>query len=293
MQTLDALQKRIQTTGDLLGVVKTMKSLAAVNIRHFERAARSLTEYAEVVEQGWAVLFRSGELTLPAGRETRALILVVGSDQGMCGQFNELATRAALQEGDRIVGKGLDVAYWSAGDRIRIGLEDAGRVVVKHFSIPGTLGGVNLMVEGLVPHLAEWYRSGQGRFHVVHNAEGEREGYAPLVHNVLPLDKDWEEKVTAAPWPSRCLPQTYLPTEALFAGLFEQHLFASLYGALVRSMAAENAARLAAMQAAENNIEDMRAHLQMTFHQIRQDSITGELLDIVSGFEAMIKQAGR
>ncbi len=71
MQTLDALQKRIKTTTDLLSVVKTMKSLAAVNIRHFERAAQSLVQYAQVVEHGWSVLFRSGGVMLPQARKAR------------------------------------------------------------------------------------------------------------------------------------------------------------------------------------------------------------------------------
>jgi F-type H+-transporting ATPase subunit gamma len=264
-----------------------------VNIRHFERAALSMTEYAEVVEQGWSVLFRSGELALPGGRESRALILVVGSDQGMCGQFNELAIRAGLREGDRLAGQGVDVAYWAAGERIGGGLEDEGRNVVDRVSIPGTLGGVTFAVEGLAARLAEWYQSGQGQFHVVHNAQTELEGYAPLVHRVLPLDTFWKENLLSDPWPSRCLPQTYLPTEVLFTGLFEQHLFVSLYGALARSMAAENAARLGAMQAAEKNIDEMRFHLQRKYRQIRQDIITGELLDIVSGVEAISEPRGR
>lgn len=287
MQTLDVLKRRIKTTGDLLGVVKTMKSLAAVNIRHFERAAQSLTEYADVVQQGWAVFFRSGGMMMPASRESRAVILAVGSDQGMCGQFNELATHVSLRLGEQLVKTGQDVAYWTVGERIRSGLEDSGQGVDVHLSIPGTLGGIDTVVGDLVRRMAEWHRSGAGHFYVVHNAQTDGEGYASLEHRILPLDRDWGESVSAAPWPGRCLPQAYLPVEVMFAGLFEQHLFVSLYGALARSMAAENAARLAAMQAAEKNIEEMRSELQRKFLQTRQDSITGELLDIVSGFEAM------
>ncbi len=55
MQQLEAVRKKIATTGDLLSVVKTMKSLAAVNIRHFENAAKGVGEYAEVVDKGWTV----------------------------------------------------------------------------------------------------------------------------------------------------------------------------------------------------------------------------------------------
>ena len=287
MQTLDVLQQRIKTTGDLLGVVRTMKSLAAVNIRHFERAAQSLTQYADVVEQGWTVLLRAGGVMLPASRVNRAVILVVGSDQGMCGQFNELAVRESLGTADRVRKQGMDISFWCAGDRVRSGLEDAGHMVEHHFVIPGTLGGVDGVVGQLVQEMARWQRRGVGRFYVVHNTPSSTEGYGTLEHRILPLDKAWGEKIARTPWPGRCLPQVLLPGEALFFRLFEQHLFVSLYGALARSMAAENAARLAAMQVAEKNIEEMRNDLEGEFRQSRQTSITGELLDIVAGFEAM------
>jgi F-type H+-transporting ATPase subunit gamma len=55
MQTLESLNRKIKTAQDLLGVVKTMKSLAAVNIRQFERAVESLEQYRAVVDMGWTV----------------------------------------------------------------------------------------------------------------------------------------------------------------------------------------------------------------------------------------------
>lgn len=287
MQTLEALQKRIKTTSDLLSVVKTMKSLAAVNIRHFERAAQSLTRYAEIVEQGWSALFRSRGVMLPVGRMKNAVILVVGSDQGMCGQFNEQAVQAALATYKQFRKDRLKVTFWTTGDRVRAGLEDAGEKSEFHFSIPGTLGGVDKVVGDLVGHMAEWQRRSLGRFHVVHNIQYGRESYTPQNRRVLPLDREWCEQLIKMEWPGPSLPQTYLPGDILFAGLFEQHLFVSLYGAIVQSMAAENAARLFAMQAAEKNIEDMREELQGHFRQTRQNSITGELLDVMAGFEAM------
>lgn len=287
MQTLDALQKRIGSTGELLGVVRTMKSLAAVNIRHFEQAAHSLLEYAEVVELGWTVLFRSGEFALQTGNDDRAVVLVVGADQGMCGQFNEIVLRAGLSLGEQLDEEGLGVAYWSASDRVKDGLIDLGLTVNEHVSIPGTLGGVGEIVSDLVDRMAHWNQKGGGRFYVVHNAQAESGRYAPVKHHVLPLDRKWSERFAKASWPRRNLPKVMLPGDVLFSRLFNQHLFVSLYGALVQSMAAENAARLAAMQAAEKNIVEMRETLQGDFRQARQAAITSELLDIVAGVEAL------
>lgn len=287
MQTMDSLQKRIKTTSDLLAVVKTMKSLAAVNIRHFDRAARSMMAYAEVVEQAWSVLFRSGGITLPAAKADKGVVLVIGSDQGMCGQFNEVVTQAGLSVVRRLDEEGINAIFWSAGARVGATMEDGGKKPQLHFSMPGTLGGVDRVVTKLIECMAEAKHAGTERFHVVYNAQNESEGYSPKEDRVLPLDATWAMKRVSAPWPSRCLPQTLNPGEIMFSGLFAQHLFVSLYGAITRSMAAENSARLAAMHAAEKNIDEMRTELQGDFRQTRQNAITGELLDIMAGFEAM------
>ena len=73
----------------------------------------------------------------------------------------------------------------------------------------------------------------------------------------------------------------------LIYALIGQHLFVSLYQALAESLASENAARLGAMQAAENNIEERLQDLHLQYNQLRQSTITEELLDIVAGFEVL------
>jgi F-type H+-transporting ATPase subunit gamma len=73
----------------------------------------------------------------------------------------------------------------------------------------------------------------------------------------------------------------------LFSALLRQYLFISLFRAFGDSLASENASRLASMQGAEKNIRDLLETLYNQYHQRRQMAITEELLDIVSGFEAL------
>jgi F-type H+-transporting ATPase subunit gamma len=73
----------------------------------------------------------------------------------------------------------------------------------------------------------------------------------------------------------------------LFSQLVQQYLFISLYQAMAASLAAENASRLAATQSAERNIRDRLEDLTSQYRQQRQSAITAELLDVVSGFEAL------
>ena len=75
--------------------------------------------------------------------------------------------------------------------------------------------------------------------------------------------------------------------DRLFSALVRQYLFVSLYRAYTESMASENGARLSSMQAAEKNIQERLEELTAMHRQQRQESITSELLDIVSGFEAL------
>lgn len=289
MQTLEGLKKRIRTASDLLSLVKTMKGLAAVNIRHFEQAAHSLEEYSMVVEQAWQVLLLSEGEVAPFPKTKKAVILVIGSDQGMCGQFNEVILQHAQIEKKSLQASGIETEFWVAGDRIRSGLDDAGLPPSLTFHIPSTLGGIHSVVAEFVEHIAIWkYKRGVTRFSTVFNTPIGMQRYIPHRERILPLDQEWTDKRTNEAWPERCRPQFFIPTKQLLGGLFEQHLFVSLYGALARSLAAENTARLMAMQAAEKNIMDMRDTQEAKFRELRQSAITEELLDIVSGFEALI-----
>ncbi|HPL64363.1 MAG TPA: F0F1 ATP synthase subunit gamma [Syntrophales bacterium] len=76
----------------------------------------------------------------------------------------------------------------------------------------------------------------------------------------------------------------------MFSLLVRQYIFVNLYRALVESLASENASRMASMQGAEKNIEDRKEELAGELRRVRQDAITGELLDIVSGYETILTE---
>ena len=77
-----------------------MKSLAAVNIRQYERAVEALEEYRKIIDMGWQILFRSGGVPPWSVTGNTAVCMVMGSDQGMCGQFNEAIISHAMAEVD-------------------------------------------------------------------------------------------------------------------------------------------------------------------------------------------------
>jgi F-type H+-transporting ATPase subunit gamma len=74
---------------------------------------------------------------------------------------------------------------------------------------------------------------------------------------------------------------------ATLRALIREYLFVSLFRACAESLASENASRLAAMQRADKNINDLLEDLNRTFHRFRQNGIDEELFDVISGFEAL------
>lgn len=285
MESLEVLDKKIKTAGDLLSVVKTMKTMAAVNMRRFEQAAEAMGGFGEVLELAWRYLFAG-----PAGARSvsfhteETICLVIGSDQGMCGQFNEVIAREAAE---LLKGEKGDLVFWSSGERVRASLEGFGISSKAHFALPAGVEAVSDRVyEVVTAAAAEHEQSGGVRLLVAANVPTGAARYEPQIMQAFPLSPERMAELVAAGKPNRCLPMLTAEEGVLFRDIFRLHVFATLYAAFGRSMAAENAARLASMQSAEKNIMELADDLSGRRSRTRQEQITSELLDVVVGFEA-------
>jgi len=290
MQTIEPLKRKIKSAQDLLSVVKTMKVLAAVSIRQYEKALESLVEYNRTVEMGLQVVLKQRpegiRIAGPVLKE-RLGVIIFGSDQGMVGQFNEVIARYAVSEMDKLRVKRENRRVLAVGMRVISALEEAGQPVEEYFSPPGSTAAITPAVEDLALKMENW-RSQQKIDQIVifYNKESGA-SYSPHTIHLWPVDSIWFQDLEQKPWPSRAVPFFTMDWNRLFSSLIQQYLFVSLYRAFAESLSSENAGRLASMQAAERNIEDLLGELNFQFHQQRQSSITEELLDIVAGFEAL------
>jgi F-type H+-transporting ATPase subunit gamma len=93
--------------------------------------------------------------------------------------------------------------------------------------------------------------------------------------------------LVSLPWPTKNLPEVLGPTAATARALVREYLFVSIFQACAESLASENASRLAAMERAERNIDQLREELQHTFYRLRQNKIDEELFDVIAGVEAV------
>lgn len=290
MQTLELLTKRIHTTQDLKSIVRTMKTLSAVSIRQYEAAVVSLRTYNRTIELGLQVLLqqRVAPPTLRRRELGRPVAVIFGSDHGLCGRFNEeitgfaerwLDSRPDLEPGPRVLAVGARAA----------GLLDAiDRAADELLFLPGAVGGLTETAETILLTVERW-READGVTEVVlfFNRRGEEGLTKPQATTLLPLDAAYLRRLAQRPWPSRRLPTFTMDTERLFAALVRQRLFITVFQAAAESLASEHATRLAAMQAAERNIEETLEDMHADYRRKRQDSITSELLDVVSGFETL------
>lgn len=290
MQTIEQLKRKIQSASDLLSVVKTMKVLAAVSIRQYERARESLVEYNRTVETGLQVVLKKRpegiRIAEPVPKE-RLGAIVFGSDQGMVGQFNEVIARHAVSEMDKLQMKRGNRMVLAVGMRVVTYLEETGQPVEEYFSQPGSTAAITPAVEDMTLKMEEWlYQQKIDHIVIFYNRELGT-SYSPHTIHLLPVDPGWFQDLEQKPWPSSAIPFFTMDWNRLFSSLIQQYLFVSLYRAFAESLASENSGRLASMHAAERNIENLLEELNSQFQQQRQSSITEELLDIVAGFEAL------
>ena len=289
MQTLESLSDALETSGDIKSIVRTMKALSAASIRQFEQAEEALGDYAHTIDLGLTALLHDrrdrGLPLLRTGVEgsSRTALIVIGSERGLCGRYNETVARHAL---DRI--EGPETLLTVIGLRAAARLEAAGHGVDKLFTGPGSAAGLSELVQSVIVQSDRWQREdGIGRIRVVHNRREGRTLAKPIERQLLPLPDTYLNSLLDAPWPGPGLPFFRMSPPALLSWLVQQRLFVSLYRALAEALASEHATRLAAMQGAERNIEERRADLMQVYRIKRQETITRELMDVISGFEAV------
>jgi F-type H+-transporting ATPase subunit gamma len=298
-ETTASLRRKINSAGDLQSVVRSMKALAASSIGQYEKSVSALTDYYRAVELGLGACFRESATTiLVAERKGQKVAgatgaVVFGSDQGLVGQFNDVVADYAIKTLAALPGK---PQVWAVGERVHARLADAGLPLAGLFAVPNSVKAIAPLVGQILVETETRYspsatlRTGQGEItelHLFYNRPTSGAVYAPVSQRLLPLDENWRRKLAELPWPTKNLPEVMGGGTATVRALIREYLFVSLFRACAESLASENASRLAAMQRAEKNIDELLENLNRTFHRLRQSGIDEELFDVVSGFEAL------
>lgn len=282
------LRQRIASVHELLEVTAAMRSLAAVRVQQAQEALTGIRQYTAVVADAMAealpllspeVAIRGGHV--PADARGRRGLLVFASEHGFVGTFNERLLDRAQTE--LAAGDGL---LFMVGGRGALVAEERGLDVswaVSMATHPGqvidiaqrvAMGLYRRFVEGEIARidlLFARYRSGGG-------SEVER-------LRLLPIDLQ-----AFAGRPPLSPPLLNLPPAELVERLVEEYFFAELSRAAMESFTSENGARLQVMDSAHETVEDRLADLSNRARQARQEEVTTELIDVVTGAEALLER---
>ncbi len=289
MEELDVLKRRVKNASELMSLVKVMKAISSANVREYGRAIETLQEYNRTIELGLQVaMMQSGRRSPPiraARGKARLGAVIFGSDQGLIGKFNEQVALYAVEKMNEIEHE--ERVALAVGARVVDRLEASGLKVDSHFSFSGSLAGITQVMLDVLLKVEDWREKSTDQIVLFYNRQASGASFSPHMAYLYPLDGQWLGKITERKWPCRTIPTCSMDREQIFSSLVREYIFFSLYRAFVESLVSENSSRLLSMQMAEKNIEEHLGELTVQLHRQRQDAITSELLDVVTGFEAL------
>lgn len=289
--SLDDMTRRIAAATKVGSVVHIMKVISATQIRRCELAAEASRAYEAVIAQAFGPLFRSGgfSASAPVGPDAMTVIIVLGTDQGLVGTFNDQLVDYALP----LLRGYAHRKVFSVGRRLADRLKDHGIGVEKTYGVPRSTGSISSAVLDVLTDIEKIFTEDQEASCVVmYNRPESRQGYQPTTTRIIPLDEKWVAHMGTSSWPTRQIPQVVGPPQVSLTRLLREHLLVALCRAFAESLSSEHTSRFQAMQRAEKNIDEVHADISQRINLFRQTAVDAELFDVISGFSALSNEVG-
>jgi F-type H+-transporting ATPase subunit gamma len=279
------LKRRIRSIRNTMQLTKAMKMVAAAKLRRAQERMLSARPYAERTRRVLQALASKADaethpLLSPRG-DQRIEAVVVTADRGLCGGFNAGAIRAAIQFFKDHPGR--DISVNAIGKKGRDALRGHKRVaewvdVFRHVEY----SKAQEIAAGLMKRYMD---SEVDRIFLVYNEFKSAIQATPVVKQLLPIATD---AFDAGDDGEASGDYIYEPSaQALFAALLPHYVENQVFQAMIESAAAEHGARMTAMDAATKNAGELIENLTLTMNRVRQASITTEIIEVVSGAEAL------
>jgi F-type H+-transporting ATPase subunit gamma len=300
MASLKQLRTRIKSVKSTQKITKAMKMVAASKLRRAQDRAEAARPYSDRIESVIANLAKSADpVNAPAlliGRknadgsqkEDRVLLIVTSSDRGLCGGFNSTIIRAAKKEIEALKAQGKKVKIVTVGKKAREQLKHSHESLIIE-SFAAAKGKVVTFKEAeIVAKFAiDQFEKGEvDLVKIVYN-----KFVNPLVQKVtfqglIPLDIKIEANENKSGKIES--PYDYEPSEeAVLVNLLPTNISVQVFKAYLENSASEQGSRMTAMDSATKNAGAMINKLTLTYNRSRQATITKELIEIISGAEAV------
>ena len=292
MASLKDMRVRIASTKATQKITKAMQMVAASKLRRAQTAAEAARPYAEKMDAVISNIATSAVgspgapvLLAGTGKDQVHLLLVCTGERGLCGAFNSAIVRLARDRALALMNQGKEVKFFCVG---RKGYEQLRRTFDKQIVETVELRSVRQLglvnAEDIAKKVLARFAAGEfdvctlfySRFRSVISQ-------IPTAQQIIPLEVE-AKPANAGPATS----YEYEPEEdEILAGLLPRNLAVQIFTALLENAASEQGARMTAMDNATRNAGDMIDRLTMNYNRSRQAVITKELIEIISGAEAL------
>jgi F-type H+-transporting ATPase subunit gamma len=294
MASLKDMRNRIASVKATRKITKAMQMVAAAKLRRAQEAAQAARPYAERMDAvlsgvaGRITDMTSGSpLLIGTGKDQVHLLIVMTAERGLCGGFNSNIARLARQDAMRLIGQGKTVKIMTVGrkgaDNLR---RDLGKNIVERIELAGIkqLGFSN--AEGIANKVLSMFEAGEFDVATLYFSEFKSVILQkPTALQLIPAKIP--EVDSGAPKGAMAV-QEYEPSEEEVLGfLLTRNVSTQVFRGLLENAASEQGARMSAMDNATRNAGDMINKLTIKYNRLRQANITKELIEIISGAEAL------
>lgn len=289
MSSLKTLRTRIKSVKNTRQITKTMKMVAAAKVRRARSAVEAARPYAQklaAVLAGLAQGSVGGPLLLTGRPGTRAVrLVVVGTDRGLCGGLNSNLLKAAYVWINQQQGAGHTVQLVAVGRKMRDAFKSTHPtlMVETHTDMGRTVDMTHAQtIAGSA--LAAFEAGEVDEVHVLYSQMESMLTQRPVVQQIIPFASAGEQNSEPV---LRAMPEYEPNEEEVLAKLLPLNLNMQMFSAMLDTQASEHAARMAAMDSATRNAGEMIKRLSLVYNRTRQAAITKELIEIISGAEAL------
>jgi F-type H+-transporting ATPase subunit gamma len=294
MASLKALKIRIGSVKSTQKITKAMKMVAAAKLRRAQEAAVAGRPYAERLERVMASLAStvtvsesSPKLLAGTGKDQVHLIVVATSERGLAGAFNTNIVRAARKKAEELEAAGKTVRFYLAGKKGRVLKRFYPTQVANDYELGGIKKIAFTDAQGLAQDLVARFDAGEFDVaHLFYSTFKSVLAQDPTEQQIIPV-KVPEGRVKA-PADTGMAAVTYEPDEEqILADLLPRNVAVQLYRAMRENAASEQGSKMTAMDNATRNAGDLIQKLTIQYNRTRQAAITTELVEIISGAEAL------
>ncbi len=291
MPSLKDLKVRINSVKSTRKITKAMQMVAAAKLRRAQEAAEASRPYAArmtTVLSNIATGNRDNpeapELLRGTGSDQRHLLVVCTAERGLCGGFNSSIVRRSRLDIDRLVAEGKDVKIMCVGRKGREQLRrDYGHLFIDSITFEGLKRMSYAQAEEVAEPVLGAFADGEYDVITLYYSEFQSViAQEPQALQIIPATIDAVEEGGSNST------YEYEPDEnALLADLLPKNITVQIYRALLENAASEQGARMSAMDNATRNAGEMVDKLTLQYNRSRQAAITSELIEIISGAEAL------